>query len=881
MKKISRRLLRPFRRPQLDAEMTEEIQRHLELRTQANVAAGMTSEEARADAQRRFGHLDSIKEEAREIHPGVWLELLGRDATTALRQLMKSPAFSLTVIGTLALAIAACTVVFTAIDSALLHPVDSPYADRIILIHETKLPQIPQSAVSAPLFLDLQRDAKSFQAITAWNRASFTLTGENEPLSLSAGAVSIDFFHALGAKMSIGRGFLPEDFVPGKSHVVVLNPAIWQSAFGGSPSVLGRVIHLDNEPYTVVGVLGDRFSRLGSDIDLWCPLVFGKEVGDPRARNFRSLQVTGVLKEGVSLAQAQAELTILAQRAEAQFPETNRGVGLLVRYFNQYLNRTLGPLLLLLLGAVGCVMAIACANVANLLLARASTRHREVTIRAALGASRSRLVRALLAESVLLSLLAGGAGIGLAYWGLSLLRTYGVSAGTDLARLAAVKLNPGVLLFTLGFSVLTGIVFGLAPAWLSSHVDLNEALKQGTRGSTEGRGRGRLRNTLVVLEVAFALMLLAGAGMLVRHFSQIARLDPGFSPDHIATQQVRLRPSKYRNDDARMAFADALVERLAALPDVESVALSGLLPTNGQGAAPFGIEGRSNPGNGLAYSGLIQVITPGYFPTMGVRVLRGQIFSAKLAPKAPLPAVINQTLAKSYFGEEDPLTHRLQLAIGPNQILSFEIVAVVADVMQGSAETPRSPQIYLPWAWANPGNYYALVRTHGSSAAVLSSLKPQIYAIDKDQAAGLPRLMTDLLDESFARQVLTLRLLTLFAGFALLIAAIGIYGVIAYSVSQRTSEIGIRMALGAQPTDVIGQFMRSGFRLVAIGLVLGLTLTLALGTVMQSVLFNANARDPVTLAAIVAILLTVALLACFLPARRAAKVDPLVALRTE
>ena len=488
----------------------------------------------------------------------LWLDDLGQDLSYAARQLVKSPGFTATVVVTLALAIGACTVVFTAINSALLHPLDGPEPERNILIYETRLPEVPQTNISPPTFLDLERETKSFDDLAAWTGIGVNLMGDTEPLQVSGALVTQHVFDVWHTLPVLGRGFLAADFNGSQASVAVLSYSLWQRAFGSAPSVIGRTLTINGNPCTVIGVMSPRFARFGSDLDVWMPMVFSDQQRNNQ-RGAHYLRTMGLLKHGVTLEQAEAEREVLGANLARQYPATNKGGGLTVRRFTTYLNRSMAPMLYVLLGAVLCVLLIACANVANLLLARATVRQKEMSIRAALGAGRGRLVRQLLVESILLAALGGAVGILLAQWGLNFIRIYGPSAGTDLARLAYVEMDGGMLAFTVGFSLLTGVAFGLVPAWLSSRADLNDALKQGTRGSTEGGVRGRLRSTLVVVEVSLALVLLTGAGLLVRSFARLAQLDPGFAPGHVATLRLGLSGRKYAKPEARLQFADELL----------------------------------------------------------------------------------------------------------------------------------------------------------------------------------------------------------------------------------------------------------------------------------------------------------------------------------
>ena len=800
-----------------------------------------------------------------------------RDLAYAARQLLKAPGFTATVVITLALGIGACTVVFTAVNSTLLHPMAGEKTDRDVLLYETQLPQRPQMQLSPPTFVDLEQQAKSFEILAGWTGRTLTLETDTEPLQLKAAAITPKVLDIWGTQAALGRSFSPKEFAD-RERVVMLSYGLWQRAFGGSPNVIGRSVNIDGAPSTVIGVISPRFARYGSDIELWVPLTFSDQQRTQQ-RGAHYLQTMGRLKRGVTLEQAQAEMNVFAANLARQYPETNKGGAIVVREFGAYINRSLAPTLYVLLGVVGCVLLIACANVANLLLARATVRQKEISIRAALGAGRGRLIRQLLVESLLLAAMGGAGGILLAQWGLRFIRIYGPSAGTDLARLAYVELDPGVLIFTVGFSLLTGVIFGLAPAWLSSRVDLNEALKQGSRGSSEGGVRGRFRSTLVVTEVALALVLLTGAGLLVRSFAQLAQVDPGFVPEHVATVQIGLNGKKYANAVHRTQFADALLDRIRTLPGVEAAALTMLSPFNTPGLTRFDIAGR--PPVAVERSAVINLVTPDYFRAAGIRLLRGRVIDLRDGVSGPPVFLVNETFVKQFFPDEDPVGQRLTLNFDRSPGPGGEIIGVVRDIVQGDPGTPPAPQFYLPWAVFPTGGFIVVVRTAGDPALILPLLKQQVLAIDKYQPVGPARTLEDLMSDRLARSPLMLSLLVIFAVTALVIAGVGIYGVMAYSVNQRTLEFGIRMALGASRQDVLREVLRRGMRVVGVGLIVGFGASLALGKVVQSMLYNTSPRDPVVLVAIGILLLGVAFLACLLPARRATKVDPMIALRAE
>jgi putative ABC transport system permease protein len=797
------------------------------------------------------------------------------DFRYAFRQLVKAPSFTIVAVLTLALGIGACTAIFSVVNVVLLRPLDYPNPDRIVIIRETQLPKFPEFSVAPPNYMDWEKQTKSYDYLAAYSGAALNLTGEGEPQRLTGVKATAHYFDVMGVKPVLGRMLLPEEDAQGKNHVVVLSYPFWQRVFGGARDIVGRAIQLNGEPYNVVGIAPPGFG-LASKVDVWTPMAFKPEETANDARGGHYINVVGRLKPGVTVPQARAELTLIADQIAKQYPDPQKGWGIFLMPMQDYLVRDVKPVLYTLLGAVGCVLLIACANLANLLLARATARHREISIRAALGAGRGRLVRQLLTESVVLAICGGVAGIILARWGLDGLLAL---APTSLPRISEIHLDSGVLLFSLALSVVTGIAFGIAPALLAARTDMNEALKQGTRGSTEGGIRGRLRSALVVVEVVFALVLLGGAGLLARSFIQLAHVDPGFNPENATLLRLSLPQRKYAQPEQQTAFANGLLERLKSLPGVQAVGLTHSMPLVGDYVLGFIIEGRPALDPSEEPSTNYYAVTPDYFRAMGIRLIRGRVFTPQDDAKAPRIAIINETMARQYFPNEDPIGKRIHITNGPQTWR--EIVGIVADIKQYGVDKATSAQSYEPFAQVPFTSLNVVIRTNGSSAAVLGSLRPAVYAVDKDQPVGTIRPLEEIMAESIARQRFAMTLLSVFSAVALVIAAVGIYGVMAYNVVQRTGEFGIRMALGAQQRDVLRLVLTQGGKLIGLGLVIGLVATLAASYAMRSILFNTSAYDPLTLTTITLVLAAVALVACFFPANRATKVNPIDALRTE
>jgi putative ABC transport system permease protein len=797
------------------------------------------------------------------------------DFRYALRQLIKAPSFTIVAILTLALGIGACTAIFSVVNTVLLSPLDYPDPARLVIIRETQLPKFPEFSVSPPNYIDWEKQAKSYEYLAATTSASLNLTGEGEPQRLIGVKATAHYFDVYGVKPILGRMLLPEEDAVGKNHVVVLSYGFWQRVLGGARDVVGRSVQLNGEPYQIVGVAPYGFGA-ASKVDVWTPMAFKPNETANDARGGHYISVIGRLKPGVTFTQAKAEMEVIAAQLAVQYPDPQKGWGIFMMPMQDYYVRDVKPVLYTLLGAVGCVLLIACANLANLLLARATARHREISIRAALGAGRGRLIRQLLTESVVLAICGGAAGVVLAKWGLDALLAL---APTNLPRSGEIHLNAGVLLFSLGLSIVTGLLFGIAPAWLAARADVNEALKQGTRGSTEGGARGRLRSALVVIEVMLALVLLGGAGLLARSFMQLVHVDPGFIPENATLMRLSLPQKKYAQPEQQTAFADALLERVKNLPGVQAVGVTHSMPLVGDYVLGFNIEGRPPVDPSQEPSLNYYSVTPDYFRAMGIRLIRGRVFTAQDDAKAPRVCLINETLARQYFPNEDPIGKRMNITNGPETWR--EIVGIVGDIKQYGVDQTTTAQGYEPFAQVPFSSLNVVIRTKGSAAALLGALRPTVYAVDKDQPVGAIRPLEEIVADSVSRQRFAMTLLTVFSAVALVIAAVGIYGVMAYNVVQRTGEFGIRMALGAQQRDVLRLVLTQGGKLIGLGLAVGLLATLAASRAMGSMLFNTSAYDPLTLSSITLLLGAVALIACFFPANRATKVNPIEALRTE
>jgi putative ABC transport system permease protein len=739
-----------------------------------------------------------------------------------------------------------------------------------------------QNVISPANFIDWQEQSNVFEEMAAYSDWHANLTGGGEPVEVPVQYTTPNLFRLLGARPVLGRDFTPEDGRPDAPDVVLLSHGLWQRRFGGDPAAVGKTVTINGTPAEIVGVMPAGFqwfvrqgSFTGKPAELWSP--FGLRA-EHRVRRGRYWSAVARLKDGVTPERAQAELGQVAARLEQQYPDFNAGWGVEVTPLREQFAGQIRPALWVLLAAVGFLLLIACANVANLLLARATARRREVAIRNALGASRWRVVRQFLTESLLLALAGGGLGLLLAWWGVELLVAM---SPRDLLDVGSVGLDLPVLGFTLGVSLLTAVFFGVAPALEAARHDANEFLKEGAKGSAGGRRSRRLRAAFVVSEIALALMLLVGAGLAVKSFVRLESVGPGFDPDGLLTMRVELPPRKYRDDRKIIQFQRQALERIAGLPGVESVGAVSFLPFAGPGAATgFTVEGRPAPRPGEEAVADVRVIDENYFRAMRIPVLRGRGFTSQEEVEERRVAVISESLAKKYFPGEDPLGQRVRVSMKPDP-QPTEIVGVVADVKSQALDEESRPTVYWPQAEL-PVNFTSLVvRAKGDPLALAAPVRREILAIDAEQPVADVRAMNQLLAESVGRARFSAFLLGVFACVAVLLAAVGLYAVMSYAVAQRTHEIGIRVALGAQGRDVLRLVVGRGMLLTLAGVGLGLAASLALTRLLKSLLFGVSETDPLTFALVALFMTGVALAACLVPARRATKVDPMVALRYE
>jgi putative ABC transport system permease protein len=808
------------------------------------------------------------------------METLLQDLRYAFRLLLKSPSFTVIAVLTLALGIGANTAIFSVVNAILLRSLAFHDSSRIMLIAEKS--KFANPSVSYQNYIDWRDQSHSFDSVEAMRSSTITLAGSGEPERLNARWVTAGLFPLLGVNAHLGRIFRADEDRAGGSPSVVISFGLWQRRFGRTPDILGKSIDLDSDPYTVIGVLPRSFEFLRAD-EVYLPFTpWAKTLPDDR--NWHpGIFAVGRLKSGVSREQANTEMVAIAKRLEEQYPIYNTGTSADVIPLQEQVVKNVRPALILLVGAVSFVLLIACANVANLLLARAAHRGREVAIRTSMGAGRARLIRQLLTESVLLSLGGGLFGLLLAWASLGPLLK--ISAGT-WPQAFTVGIDRSVLVFTITVSVVTGLVFGIAPALRTTRLDLRETLNEGSRGSTPGPGHQRLRGALIASEFALAMLLVVGAALLLRSFSRMQDVSIGFLPDHLLVADLPISQGAYAKPEQRYAFFDRLVDRVRTLPGVRSAGAASTLPVSGTGGLiHFNIYGRppKTPHDYIAAG--YRAVTANYFETLGVPLLQGRFIAPADIEKAPSVVVINATMARAYFPGENPLGKRLQIGAMPeSEVPWMEIVGVVGDVTQGLGLDPKA-EMYLPYHQGDQllpvFQLSVVLRTAGDPHQQAAALRAALAEIDPNQPLVKVRTMEDNMAATVAEPRFRAWLIGIFAGLALLLAAVGIYGVMSYSVTQRTSEIGIRITLGAQPQDVFRIVVGEGLRFALIGVALGVAGGLALTRLLNSFLYGVSATDPLTFSGVAVLLILVSAAACFFPAHRATRVDPIIALRYE
>ena len=871
--------------------MDDEMCAHIDMQTQQNIEAGMKPEEARYAAMRQFGWVESIKETCREQRGVSWIEDLGQDIRYGARMLYKYPGFTAIAVLTLALGVGANTAIFSVVDAVLLRPLAYPDSGQLVWLCE-RGPDWSGGSISYPNFTDWRNQQSVFEKFGAYIGNNFNLTGAGEPVRLAGVLMSADVFAAVRTPPEIGRVFREDEDNPGAAPVAVISHGLWQNRFGGDAGILNKTISLDGKPYTVLGVMPAGF-EFPNKVDVWVPAgPYSAYSGWQKRDNHPGLFGLARLKPGVTLEKARADLNVIAVRLEQQYPEFNKTRRVQI---DRLLDNQVGNVrraLWILFGAVSFVLVIACANVANLLLARAAAREKEMSVRAALGAGQWRITRQLLAESGLLALLGTVVGLLFAKGGL---RVVAVLAGEFLPRLAEVSLDPRVLLFSGLVAVVTGILFGLAPAWHARRVDLHGTLKETGRGNTSARAG--LRQGLVIGEVALTFVLLVGAGLLLLSFYRLLQVNPGFVVDRVLAFHINVPGGKYQTDEEEILFYHALLDKVRGVPGVQAASLASRPPLDENAwDMLFLIEGRPEPPPHLQPSLRVHLIAPDYFRVMGIPLLQGRDFteqdnrehlSGTLSGNdwgAGLNSVIiDEEFAKRYWPNQNPIGQRVRIPFGEREKQPVvTIVGVVGRIKENRlSEQGGMVQAYFPIFQQPLLNMAMVVKTTSDPAAMLATMRKQVSQLDPAQPIFGISNMKEMRDRNIAPDRLSLGLLGGFAVLALALAIIGLYGLLSFTVTQRQREIGVRMALGAQRSDVLNSVVGQGMRWVLIGGLIGLLGSFALTRVLTSVLFNVAPTDPLTFVTVTLSLCVVALLACYIPARRATKIDPMEALRYE
>jgi putative ABC transport system permease protein len=799
------------------------------------------------------------------------------DFRYAIRQLLKSPGFAAVAILTLALGIGANTAIFSVTYAVLFRAL--PYKDpaRIVAINKVES-QFGLGGLTAGAFLDFREQSTAFEQLAAYGEDEFTLTGGGDAERVVCSEVSSALFPLLGVNPSLGRTFSPEEEKVGRDQVVVVSESFWKRRTGGDPNFVGKTITLNDKVYTVVGVMPSRF-EFPRKFEIWKPLALDPEE-ERHGKQFTLIHLIGRLKAGVSQQQAEAELDAINARRPSEepgAPASNARIELTP--LHEQLVKDVRLAIYILLGAVGFVLLIACANVANLMLARAAVRRKEIAIRSALGAGRGRIIAQLLRESALLSLLGGALGLLLAVWGVDLLVA---SIPADVAGffygINDIGINRSVLVFTLGISVATGVFFGLAPALSSARLDLNEALKATAKTAT---ARSGLRGAFVVSQLALTLVLLIGAGLMTRSFIHLLNVKLGFNPKNVLTMRVELPRSRYQNAEQRKQFFEQLLERVKSVPGIESAGAISSLPLSGYSMlGRFAIEGQPKPEPGKGKPMPIGIVTPAYFQTMQIPLVQGRFFDARDAGKMPEVAIVNEAMARRFWPGENPIGKKIAAGCDEQQ-LCRTVVGVVGDIRHEGLADEAQPEIYMPHQQMTLPNLSLVLRTTGNPITVVSAVRREVRALDKDQPVALVQTLDEHVSQSILQPRLMTMLLSAFAGLALVLAAVGVYAMMSYSVSQRRGEIGIRIALGALKADILRLVVGQALWLVVISLTIGLLAALAATRLLRSLLYEIGIWDPLTFGAIIVLLCFVSVFAAWLPARRAAHVDPVEALRTE
>jgi putative ABC transport system permease protein len=866
-----------FHKDRVDQEFTEELQAYLDMLTETKIRQGVTPQEARRNALVELGGVEQVHEKVREIRMGHFIETAWRDVRFGVRALVHSPVFSVVTVLSLALGIGANTAIFSVVNGLLLRPLPYPESERIVDVWHTppqqSFPGLDRFSVSPANYLDWKAQSSVFDQIAVYTYTGFSLSTSNDPLPLIGAAVSSDFFSVLRTNPMQGRTFTPDEEGPGRDQVVVIGQGLWQRAFGANPNIIGQTLTINSRSFTVVGIMpaGFEFPR---EAELWVPLAWDDK--DRQIRSMHDYLVIARLKQNVSQGQAQAEMSTISSRLEQQYPEANKGWGAVVIPLREDIVGDIRPALLVLFCAVGFVLLVACANVANLMLARGANRQREIAVRIALGAGRARLIRQLLTESVLLAVSGGVLGLLLAVWGSKMLFQLG-----SLPNSGDIGIDTWVLGFTLLVSFGAGIIIGIVPAFRFTRTNVSDTLKQGS-GRTGGSSiKQHTRKALVISEVALSLVLLIGAGLMIRSFWKLQNVDPGFDTSNALTMSIVLTPIRYSEPHQRLAFVDRAIEQIRAVPGVVSVGTTTKIPLAGGGSTqPFSIEGRPAPAIAEQPMAQTRYISPDYFRAIGIPLRHGRFFSDYDRDNSVPVVIISEAMARRFWPGENPIGRRLTPSFHPEQG-AREIVGVVGDVKTSGLEVDASAMMYLPYKQAALPFISFVVRTTSNPESLVQPVSTAIYSIDKEQALTNIQTMDQVLIESLSKRRFNMTLLLTFAGMALVLAAVGVYGVMNYTVTLRRRELGIRMALGAGRMDVLRLVLGQGLTLTLIGVAAGLISAYALTRLMASLLYGVTATDYITFVSVSAVLIAVGVVASYVPARRATKVNPTIALRSE
>ncbi len=868
-----------FRRDAWDEERAREIETYLQIETDENMARGMTRQEARYAARRKLGNPTSIREEIYRMNSLGMLETIWQDLKYAARVIRKSPGFAFFAITVLALGIAANTAIFSIADAVLLRPLPYRDAGRLVMVWEDGSSYgFPQDTPAPGNFSDWSTRNHVFVDVAAYSWDDLNLTGDGHPEQLTGDEVSANLFSVLGVSPMLGRDFRPDDNAPGAARVTILSHGLWLRRFGGDTRIVGQQMRLDGEKCTVIGVMPHGFLYPDRKTELWVPWQFTKEKLTDHGSHF--LHVVARLRPGVSLQTANADLATIAKQLEQEHPDSNAKIGAFAVALREDLAGDMRPAILVLFGAVCFVLLIACANIANLVLARASGKRRELAMRLTLGASRLRIVGQMLTESLLLAMIAGAIGLTLSVWATKFLATL-IPSG--IAPLEDSVLDGRVFLFTAGVSIVTGILFGVAPALRVSGLDLATSLKDGGGRGHVGSGGQGLRDVLVVGEVALAIVLLAGAALMIRSFENLVHLDPGFRADHVLILRTPIQMQKYDTQARRTAFYDLVLEKVEHLPGVVAAGYTTWIPlTNEGGATGITIEDHPEPAPGQMPIPNARIVSRNYMAALRMKLIAGRLFDQRDGSGTQLAALINQAMARSFWPGENPVGKRFKRGRFREDVPWITVVGIVGDVHQAGPASPARAEMYFPYQQQEffPPDYLA-VRASGDPLLLAEPSRQQVWSVDKQQPVADVMALEQLVGENLAPRRMQASLLGGFAGLALLLAALGIYAVLSFAVTQRTQEIGVRVALGADSRDVLRMVFSHGLKLFAIGAVLGLAAALGLSRTMGHLLYGISASDPVSFLTVTLVLGAVTLLACYIPARRAMRVDPLVALRYE